>query len=340
MKTRKLVLLFAALFILAGVNCYSEEETARQKLSKAIKDGNLTEVQSLIESQAVGLEELPKYDSFGITPLVEASGYAHVPIMKYLIEKGASINGVAAKKSTPLTKFIEGGGLKLSCSELKETIQFLLSKGADINFAGVNGYTPLMRVCQFTRCIDLINEFISLGALIDVQSSDENTAFLLCIRNTNVNGFRLLLKHGANTTLYCKGLSPLGVAASIGNLSMAKIVIDELHVDVNAYDPVGGTPIIWAAMNGHDAMVTFLAQMGANINAMTREEIRVVKPHEGFIAPMSKTYYVFPSTSTPLTFAKFFKHYSTINTIADLGGIAPTHLVVNEEVEPTFRYLR
>ena len=197
-----------------------------------------------------------------------------------------------------------------------------------------------MRVCQFTRCTDLINEFISLGARIDVRSSDENTPLILCIRNSNVNGFRLLLKHGANIMLSCKGLSPLGVAASSGNVAMAKILIDELRFDVNAYDPVGGTPIFWAAMNGHDAMVTFLVQMGANINAMTRETIHVEKPREGFLLTVNKTYYVFPSSSTPLTFAKFFKHYSTINTIADLGGIAPAHIVVNEEVEPLFRYLR
>ncbi|MGD0665221.1 MAG: ankyrin repeat domain-containing protein [Rhabdochlamydiaceae bacterium] len=312
--------LFLILSVLIMTPAYTEEKNQRRALTNAIIKGDLRIVQSIMESEKVGIEEVSENDHEGITPLVEAAVHGKIPIIKYLIEKGASVNGLAGKKSTPLTKLIQSGSSKLSCQQLIELTRFFIDSGADINCAGEGGYTPLMNACKYTRCIDLMDMLLAQGALIDVKASDENTAFSLAIRYTNVNAFRFLLNRGADATMDCKGLSPLGVAAAEGNVAMAKLIIEELKADVNKYDSLGGTPIFWAALNGCSAMIAFLVERGADINAKTNQMINVEKQPKSYLSRI-KSFATFPKNSTPLTFAKWFEMISAANLICDLGGI-------------------
>lgn len=313
--------LFLVFFLLIAEKSYADAEKPRETLTQAIKQGDLPKVQSIIDSKIVGIEEVPERDYKGITPLVEAASCGQFAIIKYLIEKGASVEGLSKQKSTPLTKLIEEGSSKLSCQQLIEIVRFLIDSGADVNSKGENGYTPLMSTCKHTRCIDLMEMLIDLGALIDFQSYDGDTALFLSIRNTNVKAFRLLVKRNANTSINCKGLSPLGVAASEGDIVMARLIIDELKADVNKYDEIGGTPIFWAALFGHSSMISFLAEKGANINAKTLKEIDVEKKPKDRWITIKKTYVTFPKNCTPLTFAKWSESTPAINLICDLGGI-------------------
>ena len=81
--------IFLLLFVfLSSITYTAEPQTPRKAFSEALKKGDLSQIQSMIESSAVGIEEIPENDFTGSTPLVEAAGFAQVPIMKYLIEKG------------------------------------------------------------------------------------------------------------------------------------------------------------------------------------------------------------------------------------------------------------
>ncbi len=326
--------LFLIFFVLVLGTSYGDEEekeSPRKVLSHAIKKGDLLQVQSLIESKTVGIEELRERDRKGLTPLVEAAGKGQFSIIKYLIEKGASIEGVAGKRSTPLTRLIKKASSKLPSTQLMEIIRYLVDAGVDVNSAGENEYTPLMLACKYTRGVELVEMLLDLGALADVQAADKNTAFLLCIRNTNVKAFRLLLKRGANTSTIFNGVTPLGIAAAEGKIVMAKLIIEEMKADVNKYDPAGGTPIFWAAMFGQESMVSFLAEKGADINARTINPIDVEKqPKNNYSLSLTKTYVTFPKNSTPLTFAKWAGSISTINLICDLGGIEPEQIELKE----------
>jgi ankyrin repeat protein len=317
-------------FVLFASATYADGETPRKTLSLAISKGDLPQVQSLIESKAVGIEEVPENNYDGSTPLVEAAESIQFPIMKYLIEQGSSVEGLAGKKSTPLTKLIEKGGIKLSCQQLIEMVRFLIDAGADVTTPGKEGYTPLMNACKYTRCQELMELLLDAGAVIDAKADDENTAFFLSIRSGNVKAFRFLISHKANTSMSCKGFSPLGVAAYTGQVVMAKLIVEELKADVNKYDPLGGTPICWAALAGQDAMILFLAEQGADINAKTKNSLDIERPQQGYIVRLGKTYVTFPKNSTPLNFAKGQSLFSTINLISDLGGVEYQEFEYNE----------
>jgi len=338
--------LFLVFFLLAAGKSYAASENPRQTLTNAINNGDLLQVQSIIESKKVGIEEVPEKDSKGISPLVEAASNGQFAIIKYLIEKGASVDGPSRTNDTPLMKLIQEGSSKLTCQQLLEITRYLIDSGAKVNRSGEKSYTPLMNACKYTRCLELMEMLMDLGAAINTQASDGNNAFFLSIRNTNIPAFYLLLKRGAKTSLNCKGLSPLGVAAVEGNIIMARLIIDELKADVNEYDEIGGTAVIWSALFEQTSMISFLVEKGADINAKTPCAISVEKPftdNSWRIPSLSTTYIVFPKNSTPLTFAKWFssisssKSMSAVNYIRDIGGIEFQHAELKEETKSWFR---
>ncbi len=314
-------------FFVFSACLHAAEDTPRKILSRSIEAGDLVKVQSLIESFAVGIDELSEdYDPK--SPLIEAACKAKISIIKYLIEKGACIEGASEKGYSPLVKFIEAG-TRVSFQQLSETVRLLLDSGADVNGAGKDGYTPLMAACQHTRCLELIEMLLDAGAFIDARAKDENTAYLLSLRNNNVKAYRLLVSRRANTNMTWKGLRPLSVLAWEGNLVMAKMLIEETGANINTYDANGATPLICAAIGGQSAMVQFFVERGADINARTTSPIDVEVPKNGF--SIFKTYVSFPKGSTALNFAKTMGKNAMANLITDLGGILYKEVEYKEE---------
>lgn len=305
-------------FLAFGACLYGSDDTPRKALTKAIETGNLSKVQSLIDSFAVGIDDLSEdYDPK--SPLIEAASKANIPIVRYLVERGACIEGASEKRYSPLAKFIEAGA-RVSFQQLIETVRLLIDSGADVNASsGKDDYTPLMAACQHTRCTELIEMLLDMGAFIDARAKDENTPYLLALRNNNLKAYRLLVSRGANTNATWRGLRPLSMLAWEGNIPMAKMLIEETGANINARDVSGMTPLICAAMGGQTAMVQFLAERGADINAKTTGPIDLEVPRN--MLDIFKRVVAFPKGCTALNFAKTMGNNAMVNLIADLGGI-------------------
>ena len=56
-----------------------------------------------------------------------------------------------------------------------------------------------------------------------------------------------------------------------GMLAAVKYLVEELHVDVNAYDHEGNTALHHAAARGDVEMIQYLVSKGADVKAVTRE---------------------------------------------------------------------
>lgn len=303
--------------LIFSVQLHAKEESLRTLLSRSIEAGDLVKVQGLIDSRAVGINELSE-GSDPISPLIEAACTAKISIMKYLVEKGACIEGASAKGYSPLVQFIVAGP-RVSFQQLLETVRWLIDHGADVNGAGKDGYTPLMAACAHTRCLELVEMLLDRGAFIDARAKEEDTAYLFALRNNNVKAYRLLVSRGANTNITCKGYRPLSVLAWEGNIMMAKILIEEAGANVNACDVTGFTPLLCAVIGGQSAMVQFLVEKGANINAKTTTPIEIeIPPNNSY---SMRKFVAFPKGSTALNFAKTMGWSAMINLITDLGGI-------------------
>ena len=60
---------------------------------------------------------------------------------------------------------------------------------------------------------------------------------------------------------------PLHFAAKSGSLDAVKLLVEEQKLDVNGVDQAGKSPIHYAALGSHIAVVEYLASQGADVNA-------------------------------------------------------------------------
>jgi ankyrin repeat protein len=294
----------------------------RKSLTQAIGKGDLLTVKSLIESGAVDINEMSHVDyswQDRFPPLIEAACEAQCSIMKYLIEKDASLESRSEKNSTLLNEFIKAGSSKLTNRQLLEMIKFLLGSGASVNLPGAGGYTPLMTACKHTKDAALIKVLLNLKPLIDVQAENDDTALLLALLNNNLEAVELLIEHNASLHTTHKGCTLLGVLSSRGNIFMAKYFLQKTKVNIDEYDAHGVTALILACCEGQNPMISFLAENGADINAQTIQETKIELPNKGGMI-LPKTYAIFPKGSTSLTFAKEFGRNPTIALLSELGG--------------------
>lgn len=325
--------LILAIFLVCNLlvidKSYAEGNHDRKRLSKAIKEGDFDKVKSLIESNKIDIDE--PSDDHG-SPLVEAAYETRLEIMKYLIKKGAFIEGISKDGRTPLTEVIKAGGKKkLANDRLLKRVLFLIDSGADVNFPGEEGYTPLMCACKYTQNIELVQMLIDKGALIDAQAKDEKNPIILALLNGHSKAFRLLLDSGASLFITVKGLTPLGVLAEAGTPEMAKLLIKEVNVDVNEYDRFGVTPIFWAASANNGSMIKFLVKNGADINATNISQTNVKTKNDPNSLIISWKKVIFPIGCTPLTFAKKFDSTEAIKIIKELGGQEFQEVEIKEE---------
>jgi hypothetical protein len=126
----------------------------------------------------------------------------------------------------------------------------------DMEEALISGNTPW--------AIQLINRGM------DVNSVDAagNTLLMQTVQRDNMDFFDYLLKRRARlNTRNRNGETALSLAAYQGKLPFVKRLV-EAGADVNLY---GWPPLIYAAFNGHAAVVDYLLKKGAEINATDRE---------------------------------------------------------------------
>jgi len=115
------------------------KDTALLNVCKDINE-NLPEVERLIESGA----NVNAVTPFGRTPLMSATAYGHINIVRFLLENGADIN--IKDTHNGWTALMFSTGLK---NEEFEIAQLLIENGADVNETSTkHGATALMMACN------------------------------------------------------------------------------------------------------------------------------------------------------------------------------------------------
>src|SRR5688572_22240757 len=83
------VLLSLTLFALPAL---TEERSAGTRFAVAIEDGDLEAIKTLIEEEGSAVDTPIDYGDHSITPLQKAAWAGDLPIVEYLLEKGANVN--------------------------------------------------------------------------------------------------------------------------------------------------------------------------------------------------------------------------------------------------------
>ena len=214
-------------------------------------------------------------ESNGVQPLSLAILNDHADTARYLIEHGAAVNADDWYGRTPLWAAVDSRNVELD-GELNaqtadragdlELIKLLLAKGANPN-ARVREYVP-------TRM------WLMQGGSLSWVDFTGQTPFLRAALSGDVTTMQLLLEYKADPNIPTfGGTTPLMAAAGVNwvyfqtfdegqdNLLAAVKLCVSLGQDVNAANSMGIRAIHGAANRGSDAIVRYLVEQGARLDA-------------------------------------------------------------------------
>jgi ankyrin repeat protein len=282
------------LLLVHGADINGAESYAGQTaLMWAVSRGHESIVQTLLEAGA----DIKARSTAGSTALLFAARKGNVEEARLLLDRGADANEALPDGSTAL--------LLAAASGHEDMGIFLLEHGANPNAADQKiGMTPLhallwRRLDSHTR---LAKALLAHGANPNARltkapagMAGENgpnlslwngaTPFVMAARVADVEMMKILADGGADPSITtANGTSALMAASGVGRmegselptfgtypvtdsraLEAAKLAV-QLGADVNATDNSGVAALHGAVQNGHNTVIQFLADHGANLN--------------------------------------------------------------------------
>jgi ankyrin repeat protein len=136
---------------------------------EAAAAGALERVKHLVDKNA-GLAKSYSPDGFPVFAL--AAAFGHLPVARYLFEKGADVNAAATNGTgyNALTGAVTGGH--------KEIAVWLLEIGADPNYRYGPGYSPLLAAAANGH-LEILKTLLQHGADLHAKANDGKTAVAL-----------------------------------------------------------------------------------------------------------------------------------------------------------------
>jgi ankyrin repeat protein len=246
------VLLF--LFVGALPLAADDSRSVGTRFAVAIEDGDLDAVTALIEEGAA-VDTPIDYGEHSITPLVKAAWDGDLPIVQYLLSKGANVNFRATDtKETALMNAVTRGHVGI--------IEALLAAKADVSLRNAFDFNA------FTSAVAAGNQEIA-GMLLDAGAKiDEGasglTPLAFAVSSGNIEMIRFLAAHGADVNHGAKtGGQTALISAILGaQLESVKALI-ALKANVNAKMKDGTTPLKLARKGDQTEIAALLEAAGA-----------------------------------------------------------------------------
>ncbi len=258
----------------AGADVNKESKKNETALFFAVRTGDSALVDALLAAGADVNGRTPpdqrKVNKIGDTMLVTAIANGHFGLADFLLNKGADPNA-AGTRWAPLHALIRIRNYEESQYPAPKTAEGDLDSLDLAKHLLAHGANPSARAATKTakRNPGDMNYTEFKGA----------TPFFLAAKAGDVPMMRLLLAAKADTTSPIdEGTTPLMVAAGVGCvpgqwiepereiLEAVKILVDELHADVNAVNIRHETALHGAVCRGADSVVQYLVDKGAKLD--------------------------------------------------------------------------
>ena len=187
--------------------------------------------------------------------------YGDVDKVKEIIKKNARLINIDVSNShgqTALHRSIIKG-----CTEI---VEILLNCGANVNSKDKESKTPLMLAAQF-NWIEITEMLLKKGANVNDKDKNGWTPLIEASYRASSKILEMLLKSGAkiddisSETIATSALHQAAVSNSCENIKV--LLAHGANINEIVHD---GTPLMHAAYEGRDEMVSFLLKEGADLN--------------------------------------------------------------------------
>lgn len=227
-------------------------------LMYAAARGCLTAIKALLEWEGI---DAGKQDGLGYTAVLYAARNGHLDVLQALqAYNPALLSHKGDASGSPLMIAAASGRLSV--------VEHLLTD-ADVNAQGVKGHTALWLAAQGGH-VEVVDLLLTRGASLDTSTTP--ALFAACAVGSQDTVKRLVEGGASITHLSADWTSPLMIASEHGHLDVVRFLckqVDSFHV--NIANQAGGTALIYAAAAGHLAVVRYLIDAGAAINAQTKD---------------------------------------------------------------------
>ena len=239
----------------AGADANKVNENGVTSLMYAAASGHIDTMETLLEDGKVDLNGV---HSNGGTALIEASTGNSAASVKFLIEKGAKVDGIDNDGVTPLMAVASQGNLEgqsliidalkkfMNDEQLKEHINLAsFSGGTSVMFSAAGGHTACTKA------------LIELGANVN-EVAQATPDYLDKIAK--------MLEDGTyQDEPHVDGLTAVHVAAQGGHLDDVN-VLTEASADVTLLDDEDRTPLLLAVKGNYGEVASALVKAGADPN--------------------------------------------------------------------------
>jgi ankyrin repeat protein len=226
----------------------------------------------------------------GSTPFMYAVLYADTATLARLLELGADPKKRNDANATAL----------MWAARNFDKVRLLVSHGADVNARSDDHRTPLMIAARRPRAAPIVKFLLDQGADPNPNAKPvaESSPLLEALTAGDASIVKMLIQRGADaqatadmgltmavTTRCAKGLELLAAritdkdvytlalqnTAVFGDVKAVRLMLDH-GADVNAFDPFGRTPLMYAAISDVLPLevAKLLIERGADVNARNR----------------------------------------------------------------------
>jgi quinoprotein dehydrogenase-associated probable ABC transporter substrate-binding protein len=205
--------------------------------------------------------------------------------VKYLLDKGADVNGRDKLGYTPLTNATRLGDSAIAALLLERkadprladhdgwtpmlyaawlddaaTVQLLARQGVDIEGANASGLSPLGVAAQYNK-LKSVEALLGLGAQIDKKMGGAGyTPLMLAVAGGSNDVVKSLVKHGASVNVSNEGgVTPLMIAAARNQTQTAELLL-QAGASTDARTSDGRDALTLARENSSDAVVKLLEE--------------------------------------------------------------------------------
>jgi uncharacterized protein len=273
----------------------------------ATREGHMESVEALLNAGA-DINQVSAGDK--TSPLLIATINGHFDLARFLLDKGADPTAASENNATalyaalnvewaPKSLYPQPRAQANQKTTYLELVKALLDKGADPNIrlnkkvwysgysfdlSGVDetGATPFWRAA-YASDVEAMKLLVAYGADPNIRTKriagrgrfgdvDREVKDVSGLPPVPVGGPAVTPLQAAAGVGYGEGFAANSHRfAPSGMLAAVKYLIEELHVDVNAFDHEGNTALHHAAARGDVEMIQYLVSKGADVQAVTRE---------------------------------------------------------------------